>query len=130
MPLGKNSFTTPVTKFRSKEAFSGKRVGAKLLVRLDVQVYCEPQKAIKSAQKKDDADKNSDKHLGLDIHNNTAKSVTEHEHVCCDACQQIPITGVRYKCLQCPDYDLCQACYIEKKMHNEHCMAVIRHPCQ
>ncbi|CAF0936908.1 unnamed protein product [Didymodactylos carnosus] len=42
----------------------------------------------------------------------------------------MPITGVRYKCLQCPDYDLCQACYIEKKMHNEHCMAVIRHPCQ
>ncbi|CAF1514158.1 unnamed protein product, partial [Didymodactylos carnosus] len=45
-------------------------------------------------------------------------------------CQQLPITSVRYERLQCPNYDLCQACYSEKEIHNEHSMAAIRQPCQ
>ncbi|CUM47153.1 unnamed protein product [Debaryomyces tyrocola] len=43
-----------------------------------------------------------------------------HELVACDSCNPtnfVPIKGVRFKCLICPDYDLCQAC--ESKQHVE-----------
>ena len=30
----------------------------------------------------------------------------------CDNCQQLPIKGTRYRCLVCPDYDLCEPCKI------------------
>ena len=34
-----------------------------------------------------------------------------HEHVVCDACQSNPIVGMRWKCADCNDYDLCSMCY-------------------
>ncbi|ABN68621.2 predicted protein [Scheffersomyces stipitis CBS 6054] len=36
-----------------------------------------------------------------------------HENVACDSCSRnvfIPIKGIRYCCLVCPDFDLCEAC--------------------
>lgn len=33
----------------------------------------------------------------------------EHKNVLCDKCDQT-IFGVRYKCIDCPDFDLCQSC--------------------
>ncbi|KAI0361037.1 hypothetical protein OH77DRAFT_1417236 [Trametes cingulata] len=33
-----------------------------------------------------------------------------HDGVRCDYCNKRNIKGIRYKCLECPDYDLCQAC--------------------
>ncbi|XP_037948211.1 protein ref(2)P-like [Teleopsis dalmanni] len=44
-----------------------------------------------------------------------------HEYVTCDNCSATPITGFRYKCLICPDYDLCQICE-QKQAHKEHIM--------
>ena len=41
-----------------------------------------------------------------------------HPGVVCDGCDG-PISGPRYKCLVCPDYDLCKTC--EKKgLHSDH----------
>eukprot|EP01113_Clastostelium_recurvatum_P044798 TRINITY_DN75_c0_g1_i9.p1 TRINITY_DN75_c0_g1~~TRINITY_DN75_c0_g1_i9.p1 ORF type:complete len:568 (+),score=199.82 TRINITY_DN75_c0_g1_i9:205-1704(+) len=40
--------------------------------------------------------------------NNNAESV--HHGVVCDGCDASPITGARYKCTTCPDFDLCSAC--------------------
>lgn len=33
-----------------------------------------------------------------------------HERHRCDVCYAEPIVGVRYKCANCPDYDLCERC--------------------
>jgi hypothetical protein len=33
-----------------------------------------------------------------------------HYRVTCDGCHQYPLKGIRYKCVQCPDFDFCQSC--------------------
>ncbi|CAG89533.2 DEHA2F18216p [Debaryomyces hansenii CBS767] len=50
-----------------------------------------------------------------------------HELVACDSCNPtnfVPIKGVRFKCLICRDYDLCQACeskqHVEEKNNGDH----------
>merc|ERR1712200_165428 len=41
-----------------------------------------------------------------------------HPWVTCDGCEG-PVIGSRFKCLACPDYDLCSGCQ-EKKLHSHH----------
>jgi len=41
----------------------------------------------------------------------------KHIGVVCDGCGATPISGPRYKCSVCPDYDLCESCE-EKKVHS------------
>jgi len=46
----------------------------------------------------------------------------------CDACES-QIRGIRYKCLSCPDFDLCEKCYAIKGVHNpEHKFDTITRP--
>jgi len=49
-----------------------------------------------------------------------------HYGVTCDGCEG-EVRGVRYKCLSCPDYDLCVRCQAAGK-HSEHEMITIEHP--
>lgn len=43
-----------------------------------------------------------------------------HYGVACDCCGQGPIAGRRYKCGNCPNYDLCEHCYIDNKAVEKH----------
>ena len=49
-----------------------------------------------------------------------------HPGVVCDGCES-SICGPRYKCLACPDYDLCKTCE-GRGMHVEHDMMKITTP--
>ncbi|EDW77753.2 uncharacterized protein Dwil_GK24381 [Drosophila willistoni] len=44
-----------------------------------------------------------------------------HDKVECDICGLSPLVGFRYKCIQCPNFDLCQGCEASHK-HPEHMM--------
>ena len=41
-----------------------------------------------------------------------------HKRVTCDWCHDKPIRGIRYKCCECSNYDLCEKCY-DKGKHNK-----------
>lgn len=54
-----------------------------------------------------------------------------HVGVICDACQARDFPGIRYRCLQCRDYDLCSACYAQRdQLHPGHSFEVMRTPRQ
>ena len=47
-----------------------------------------------------------------------------HEGIKCDGCEMNPIRGLRFKCLDCPDFDLCEECY-NREVHKHHKMKSI-----
>lgn len=49
-----------------------------------------------------------------------------HFGVTCDGCEG-EVRGLRYKCLNCPDYDLCSKCKVTG-LHSEHEMLMIETP--
>ena len=38
----------------------------------------------------------------------------------CDTCHQQPIYGIKWKCAECPNYDLCSVCYHADKHNLRH----------
>ncbi|CAF0926667.1 unnamed protein product [Didymodactylos carnosus] len=49
-----------------------------------------------------------------------------HAGVTCDGCQR-QVYGIRYKCVECPNYDLCEIC-TSKGLHSEHNMLILVKP--
>ncbi|XP_015433480.1 PREDICTED: E3 ubiquitin-protein ligase MIB2 [Dufourea novaeangliae] len=45
------------------------------------------------------------------VFDNAATGV-KHANIICDGCKRHGIIGIRWKCAQCPDYDLCTQCYM------------------
>lgn len=37
-----------------------------------------------------------------------------HNDIACDECGTKPIQGARWNCISCPNYDLCDACYVKR----------------
>lgn len=56
---------------------------------------------------------------------NSNSSQVIHAHVTCDECGTSPIVGIRYKCVVCPDFDVCEKC--EAKSTHDHPFLKIKH---
>ena len=54
----------------------------------------------------------------------TQNEIQIHNFVTCDGCQMSPINGDRFKCLDCPDFDLCSGCIFS--VEHPHNMLLIR----
>ncbi|KAF2723826.1 hypothetical protein K431DRAFT_282520 [Polychaeton citri CBS 116435] len=52
----------------------------------------------------------------------------EHRGIACEECGAMPIQGIRYHCLNCPDFDLCSVCESRTVHIPTHVFAKIRIP--
>ncbi|KZW00588.1 hypothetical protein EXIGLDRAFT_145493 [Exidia glandulosa HHB12029] len=65
------------------------------------------------------------RYIVQDAHTLIGRAETQHEHraehpATCDLCDS-HVVGVRWKCLDCPDWDACEACYaIVREQHPGH----------
>ncbi|KAL4682247.1 hypothetical protein H8959_001802 [Pygathrix nigripes] len=50
----------------------------------------------------------------------SAPTGIKHDGTMCDTCRQQPIIGIRWKCAECTNYDLCTVCYHGDKHHLRH----------
>lgn len=50
----------------------------------------------------------------------SAPTGVKHEGTMCDTCRQQPIFGIRWKCAECGNYDLCSVCYHGDKHQLRH----------
>jgi hypothetical protein len=50
----------------------------------------------------------------------TKKSNVIHQGIKCNKCEMNPIVGIRYKCADCNDYNLCEKCEEENFINNVH----------
>ncbi|XP_043276401.1 E3 ubiquitin-protein ligase MIB1 isoform X2 [Venturia canescens] len=50
----------------------------------------------------------------------SATTGVKHDGTMCDTCRQQPIFGIRWKCAECSNYDLCSICYHGDKHHLRH----------
>lgn len=54
------------------------------------------------------------------VFDNAATGV-KHPEIICDGCKKRGIIGIRWKCVQCCDYDLCTQCYMADVHDPTHC---------
>lgn len=52
----------------------------------------------------------------------------EHRGITCEECGENPIRGIRWHCLNCPDFDLCSTCEAHSDHIKTHVFAKIRIP--
>ncbi|KAK3113857.1 hypothetical protein LTR53_008432 [Teratosphaeriaceae sp. CCFEE 6253] len=52
----------------------------------------------------------------------------EHRGISCEECGEIPILGIRWHCLNCPDFDLCATCEATTAHQKTHVLAKIKIP--
>lgn len=57
----------------------------------------------------------------------SCKIRTVHHNIRCDGCTADPIVGKRFKCLVCPDFDLCEKCEARPNVHNHPMLRVNTH---
>ncbi|XP_056020573.1 E3 ubiquitin-protein ligase MIB2-like [Ostrea edulis] len=50
----------------------------------------------------------------------TAPTGIVHDHIVCDVCNDTPVKGIRWKCTDCEDFDLCNLCYMNDKHDTGH----------
>lgn len=50
----------------------------------------------------------------------SASTGIKHEGTMCDSCRQQPIFGVRWKCAECLNFDLCSLCYHGERHNTRH----------
>lgn len=59
---------------------------------------------------------------------NAKRNAYEHRGIHCEECNLFPITGTRWHCLNCPDYDLCSSCETHTRHPKTHVFAKIKIP--
>ena len=50
----------------------------------------------------------------------SASTGVKHEGALCDSCRQQPIFGIRWKCAECSNFDLCSLCYHGERHNLRH----------
>lgn len=60
--------------------------------------------------------------------NDAKRKAYEHRGVNCEDCGVMPIRGVRWHCLNCPDFDLCSSCETNARHPKTHVFAKIKIP--
>lgn len=71
--------------------------------------------------------KNSSQDLEKEI-KQESNNLIIHTYVTCDGCGESPITGKRYKCAVCHDFDYCSKCEEQNKDSHQHPFILIRDP--
>lgn len=51
-----------------------------------------------------------------------------HKGITCDVCEEKPIIGIRYKCMVCPDFDMCEECHNKGVHPAEHALVAMKKP--
>ncbi|GJJ73920.1 hypothetical protein EMPS_06278 [Entomortierella parvispora] len=81
-------------------------------------------------------DLGDNKHEGLQLMNllyaiaedQAGKEGHIHRGITCNSCRTVPIRGLRYKCANCQDYDLCEGCEAAEVHTKSHVFMKIRIP--
>ena len=60
--------------------------------------------------------------------NEAKRKAYEHRGIHCEGCGEQPIRGVRWHCLNCPDFDLCSTCEVDNDHIKTHVFAKIKIP--
>ncbi|KAJ2799287.1 hypothetical protein H4R20_004499 [Coemansia guatemalensis] len=90
----------------------------------DVPVPSAPSMACNASQQAGGAD-TADRSTEMVARTNASCASNAHPGVYCDECSE-PIVGVRYKCGNCFDYDLCEKCEPVARHNSDHLFVLMR----